>query len=98
MIRIIGYIVLLFSLSGCAALPPALTYLGYIKTGADGISYLTTRKSTTDHLLSSALEQDCAFHRVLWQEDVCHQNDNFENIALLKKQALDTHPAAGKPN
>ena len=98
MTRIIGFIVLLFSLSGCAALPPALTYLGYIKTGADGVSYLTTKKSTTDHLVSSALEKDCAFHRVFLHEEVCRQNDNLDNVALLKKQALEVHPAAGKLN
>ena len=81
-------------------MPPALTYLGYLKTGADGISYITTKKSTTDHLISNALEKDCALHRALWDEEVCQQNNEkeTESIALLKEEALKAKPAAGKAN
>ncbi len=48
-------------LSGCG-LPPVVTYASY---AADILSYLTTKKSVTDHGISLALEKDCALLRVL---------------------------------
>lgn len=43
-------------LSGCG-LPPAITIASY---AADGVSYLTTGKTVTDHGISAATGQDCA--------------------------------------
>ena len=83
---ILALIGLFFLVNGCASLPPALTYLGYIKFGADGISYFTTNKSTSDHIVSSALEQDCAFHRVLFQEEICKNYAPDMNLTLSKEQ------------
>ncbi len=48
-------------LSGCG-LPPIVTYTSYM---ADIFSYLTTKKSVTDHGISFVLEKDCALLRVL---------------------------------
>ena len=48
-------------LSGCG-LPPFVTYTSYM---ADIFSYLTTKKSVTDHGVSFVLEKDCALLRVL---------------------------------
>ena len=90
---------LLLLLSGCAAVPPALTYLGYVKTGADCVSYLATKKSTTDHVISSIRHEDCAMHRVLWHEQVCRRPyESLDNIAALKARALAAQPAAGRPS
>ncbi len=49
------------SLSGCG-LPPIVTYISYT---ADVFSYLTTRKTVTDHGASFVLQKDCALLRVL---------------------------------
>ena len=48
-------------LSGCG-LPPVVTYASF---AADILSYLTTKKSVTDHGISFVLEKDCALLRVL---------------------------------
>lgn len=48
--------------SGCATLE---------LLAATGISYLVSGKSLTDNVMSVALEQDCAMHRVLLDESVC---------------------------
>jgi hypothetical protein len=55
--------------TGCAPiLPPAVMIASQ---AIDGISYLTTGKSGTDHILSAALEEDCAIHRVVTGGAVC---------------------------
>lgn len=46
----------LLLLTGCG-LPPAVTVASYV---ADGVSYLTTGKTVTDHGISAATGQDCA--------------------------------------
>jgi hypothetical protein len=46
----------LLSMSGCG-LPPAVAIGSY---AADGVSYLATGKTVTDHGLSAAMDQDCA--------------------------------------
>ena len=48
------------SLSGCG-LPPTVTYTSYV---ADILSYLSTKKSVTDHGISFVLQKDCALLRV----------------------------------
>lgn len=78
--RIAIIFVSLIFLSGCAALPPFLSYLSYTKTAADAISYLATKKSTTDHLMSAAMEKDCAMHRALKNEEVCVDYDSEDNF------------------
>lgn len=54
-------------LSGCAA-PTAIMVASQALTG---VSYLTTGKGTTDHVLSAAMEEDCALHRVISGVPVC---------------------------
>lgn len=54
---------------GCApAVPPAVMIASQ---AIDGISYVATGKSGSDHVLSAALEQDCAVHRVVTGGAVC---------------------------
>ena len=38
---------------------------------ADGLSYATTGKGPTDHVISHLSEQDCALYRSLTGEPVC---------------------------
>jgi len=60
---------LALSLSGCiVALPPAVQVASL---ALDGVSYLTTGKSVTDHAISAVTEQDCAMTRALKGEDIC---------------------------
>ncbi len=65
-------------LSGCG-LPPVVTYASY---AADILSYLTTKKSVTDHGISLALEKDCALLRVL-DGTICVEETDTE-IAVRK--------------
>lgn len=54
-------------LAGCA-LPPAVTVASLV---ADGISFATTGKSTTDHAISAVVHEDCALLRALESRDIC---------------------------
>jgi hypothetical protein len=62
---------LLLSLSGCiAVLPPALQLASL---ALDGVSYVATGKSVTDHALSGLTSQDCAMIRVFKGQDMCSE-------------------------
>ncbi|MEQ8195938.1 MAG: hypothetical protein RIB59_15765 [Rhodospirillales bacterium] len=56
-----------FLLGGCA-LPTSVQIASW---AIDGISYLATKKSMTDHGISLVREQDCALWRMVKQEEVC---------------------------
>ncbi|MDP2696847.1 SPOR domain-containing protein [Thalassospira sp.] len=68
-------------LSACGG-PVELTVA---KLAGDFISYVSTGKSTTDHMVSAMADEDCALHRPLFDEDVCRA-DALPGVAL----ALDT--------
>ncbi len=59
------------------------------KLAGDLISYVTTGKSTTDHAVSIAADQDCALHRPLFEEDVCRENEEIieDAVALAEPGA-----------
>lgn len=54
--------------AGCAALPPQLAL---VTQAADGVSYVFTGKSSTDHIVSAALRRDCVVIRVVQGEAIC---------------------------
>lgn len=57
------------SLTGCiVALPPAVQAASL---ALDGVSYLTTGKSVTDHAISGITAQDCAMMRALQGDAIC---------------------------
>lgn len=58
---------LLFALGGCAV-PVALTVA---TLALDGISWVTTGKSSTDHVLSAAANKDCRVTRALQGQPIC---------------------------
>lgn len=61
-------LLLLLLAAGCA-LPPAVTIASF---AADGVSYVATGKSVTDHGISAATGHDCALLRpVLNDKPVC---------------------------
>lgn len=74
------------ALGGCG-LPPAIQVASYV---VDGVSYLATDKSVTDHILSAAVEQDCALIRALDEgREICG-----EDAPLLAD--LEKSPDAGE--
>src|SRR5215470_10860729 len=54
-------------LSGCA-LPPAVMIASY---AADGVSYVATGKSVSDHGISEVTGRDCALLRVIRGRPIC---------------------------
>jgi len=69
-------------LCGCG-LPPVVAYTTY---AADIFSYLTTKKSVTDHAISFVLEKDCALLRVL-DGPICVEETEAE--AAVRKPARE---------
>lgn len=65
--RILAILIVPLLVAGCA-LPPALTVASF---AADGVSYLATGKSTTDHALSAISREDCALLRALDEQAIC---------------------------
>lgn len=60
---------LALSLSGCiVTLPPAVQMASF---ALDGVSYITTGKSVSDHAISTVTAQDCAMTRVLKGDKIC---------------------------
>ncbi|MDF1791158.1 MAG: SPOR domain-containing protein [Thalassobaculaceae bacterium] len=64
--RIIAIAAVPLLLGGCLPLPVTIA-----STAISGFSYLTTGKSSTDHVLSAAVDQDCALTRPIIGEAVC---------------------------
>jgi len=64
------FLLALFILPGCAT-------LNIVSFGVSGISYFTTGKSLSDHAISAMKEQDCAVHRLIFDESICHKNSDI---------------------
>ena len=60
-------LVLPLVLAGCA-LPPAVSVASLV---LDGVSYITTGKSPTDHAISAFANEDCALLRVVEDKEIC---------------------------
>ena len=63
------------ALNNCAVftiIPPAVQYAS---TATTIISYMTTSKGTSDHVVSAVMDQDCALHRALTGGKICFQKD-----------------------
>jgi len=87
--RLATLTVLCLFLSGCA-MPVSFRVASL---AADGISYLTTKKSVTDHGLSMVSGQDCAVMRLVSEGSVCRKSppgiDFNTNLApQIKIEAL----------
>ncbi len=54
---------------GCAALPAPVQIASL---ALDGVSFVVSRKSVTDHVISVALQQDCALWRGLTGGRLCN--------------------------
>ncbi len=73
-------------LGGCAL--PA--HIQVISWALDGVSYLMTEKSVTDHGLSIVAQQDCALWRLITEGEICRDEDAITAIA-----AADVSPHDG---
>ncbi|MEE8513307.1 MAG: SPOR domain-containing protein [Gammaproteobacteria bacterium] len=67
--------ILSLSLAGCAL--PAAVKLGLLAGGA--ASYLTTGKGLSDHAVSAALEEDCAWHRIVTEGALCRDDEHADS-------------------
>ncbi len=92
-LRITSALGMVVALSGCLALPPALQLASL---AIDGISYMQTGKSISDHALSAVTNKDCAMLRALDNvNDVCTENLDISvasgegDIDALRKQEME---------
>ena len=84
-LRITGALGVVVALSGCLALPPAIQLASL---AIDGISYMQTGKSISDHALSAVTNKDCAMLRAL---------DNINNVCTENGVSdLDISVASGE--
>lgn len=56
----------------------------------DGISYMATEKSVTDHGLSIIAQKDCALLRVVHGNEICSANDDSGTFAVAKNDNANT--------
>jgi len=68
---------------GACALPLPLQIAAW---AADGISYLMTSKSMTDHGLSAAVGQDCAVHRAITEGAICREDSDSSGTVLASSK------------
>jgi SPOR domain len=81
-------------LSGCG-LPPAVVIASY---AADGVSYIGTGKSVTDHGISAAVGRDCALFRVVRGKPICEDEPTQRaHPAPVEVGQRATLPPEGEP-
>lgn len=85
-----GLLVLLGTLfvSGCA-LPVPIQVASW---AIDGISYLATQKSVTDHGISFVTQKDCALWRTVQGKDICDDYDDAGTVAVAALGQDDIQP------
>ncbi len=74
---------------GACALPLPLP-LQLAAWAADGISYLMTSKSMSDHGLSAAVGQDCAVHRAVTEGAICREDADSGTVVASAKDGSGT--------
>lgn len=73
-------------ITGCAA-PVPITVATLVM---DGVSYVATEKSMTDHGISALADKDCAMHRVLADEYMCKDFPKETEVAETKGNPAQT--------
>lgn len=77
-------------LSGCiVALPPAVQFASL---ALDGITFVATGKTVTDHALSAVTERDCAMVRALNGAEICSDDAQLTELEALERR-LDSPSA-----
>ncbi len=82
-----GLFIALFPLliAGCA--PPAVHQIA--SWVADGLLYVTTGKGTSDHVISIAMQKDCAMWRVISGMEICFDHAPAENDDIMVAMGED---------
>lgn len=80
--RAVIFILCAVILNNCAAVAALPPIVSYISSGATVVSYLTTEKGTSDHVLSAIADKDCALHRAVTKGEVC--SEETYHLALSK--------------
>ena len=76
---------------GACAVPLPLQIAAW---AVDGISYLMTSKSVSDHGLSAAVGRDCAVHRAITEGAVCREDVDSGTVVASSK---DVSGISGTP-
>ncbi len=76
---------------GACALPLPLQFAAW---AADGISYLMTAKSVSDHGLSAAVGQDCAVYRAVTEGAICREDADSGPMLASSKDDSGTSGAS----
>ena len=66
--------------SGCAAIPPAFSQASW---ALSGVSYVTTSKGPSDHVISYAVKKDCSLFRLIKLQVICKPVTDNSNQSLL---------------
>lgn len=80
--KLVLLLVILISQSGCASLPPALSYANYV---ISTISYISTSKGPSDLAFSYAVEKDCSMLRALFFKPICKPITEDSHQPLIAK-------------
>ena len=90
-----GPLLLLPLLAAGCAVPPAVTVASF---AADGVSYVATGKSVTDHGISAATGHDCALLRpVLDDKPVCDTTETAAAKLVPVEYGAPVPPPASDP-
>ncbi len=80
-------------LAGCV-LPPAVAIGSY---AADGLSFIITGKSVSDHVLSEVVGEDCATWRMIKLESPCREYEDEDGDGMMAEEDAKTEIAAFEP-
>ena len=84
-LRCLTGVYFLFFLNGCS-MPVGFSAASWV---IDGASYITTKKSLTDHGLSFIAGQDCALYRLVTDMNVCQEYNNPTLSVMRMVEASD---------
>jgi len=83
-------------LSGCiAGLPPAFQAASLV---FDGVSYLSTGKSVSDHALSAVAQRDCAVFRALSAKPICVDDEFMDELEVLDRKLSEPNSTTITPS
>jgi hypothetical protein len=74
-------------LTGACAAVTAASY------GADGVSYVDSGKSTTDHFASMVSKKDCAFLRAFRNQNICRPRDGDKDPYKVDYDTAERQPS-----
>lgn len=85
-LRVGAVVVMATTLSGCVTIHPALQIASW---ALDGISYLATGKSVTDHGISVVAQKDCALWRGVTEGQVCREADAVSGVQIASAEPVE---------